>query len=208
MKHNGVPVADCLSHNVQAESALEDEIINITVSAIGIFQEDKMNQIKCKTSKDLTLVKLAKVVQTGWPDQCAEIDQEFHAFLIHRWNLSIIDGVFMNGARIVIQKSLQNEYLRCLHTGHFGISKCRTRAKSTVYWLGIDKDITNLIDYCDTSTSTDKYNMHLQHLTNIVWKHVVPVIYLVQTSPTWMGNHMSLLWITTHSPCTKCLCLT
>ena len=55
----------------------------------------------------------------------------------------------MNGTRIVIPKSLQNEYLRCLYTGHFGISKCRARAKSTVYWPGIDKDITNLIGCCD-----------------------------------------------------------
>ena len=66
MKHDGVPVADCLSQNVQAESALEDETINITVTAISMFQEGK---IKHETSKDLTLVKLAKVVQTGWPDQ-------------------------------------------------------------------------------------------------------------------------------------------
>ena len=69
MKHDGVPVADCLSWNVQVESALEDETINVTVAAISMFQEGKINQIKCETSKDLTLVKLAKVVQTGWPDQ-------------------------------------------------------------------------------------------------------------------------------------------
>ena len=69
VKHDGVPVADCLSWNVQVESALEDESMNVTVAAISMFQEGKINQIKCKTSKDLTLVKLAKVVQTGWPDQ-------------------------------------------------------------------------------------------------------------------------------------------
>ena len=61
-----------------------------------------------------------------------------------------MDGVVMNGTRVVIPQSLQDEYLRCLHTGHFGISKCRTRAKSTVYWPEIDKDITNLISHCDT----------------------------------------------------------
>ena len=80
MKHDGVPVADCLSWNVQIESALEDETINITVAAISMFQEGKINQIKCETSKDLTLVKLAKVIQTGWPDQHAEIDPDLHVF--------------------------------------------------------------------------------------------------------------------------------
>ena len=86
MKHNGVLVADCLSWNVQVESALEDETINITVTAISMFQEGKINQIKCETSKDLTLVKLATVVQMGWPDQCDEIDPDLHAFWIDRWN--------------------------------------------------------------------------------------------------------------------------
>ena len=150
MKHSGVPIADCLSQNVQAESALEDETINVTVTTISMSQEGKINQIKCETSKDLSLVKLAKVVQTGLPDQCTEIDPDLHALWIHRWNLSIMDGVVMNGTRIVIPWSLQDEYLRFLHTGHFGISKCQTRAKSTVYWPRIDKDITNLIGHCDT----------------------------------------------------------
>ena len=122
----------------------------------------------------MTLVKLAKVVQTGWPDQCAAVDPDLHAFWIHRWNLSIVDGVIMNGTRIVIPKSLQDEYLRCLHTGHFGISKCRARAKSTVYWPGIDKDITNLIDRYDTCRQ-------VQHAPPTFDEHSVEVCYPTQT---------------------------
>ena len=52
VKHNGVPVVACLSRNVHAESALEDETINVTVASISMFQEGKINQIKCETSKD------------------------------------------------------------------------------------------------------------------------------------------------------------
>ena len=63
VKHDDVSVADCISCNVQVESALEDETINVTVTAISMFQEGKIHKIKCETSKDLTLVKLAKVVQ-------------------------------------------------------------------------------------------------------------------------------------------------
>ena len=170
VKHDGVPVADCSSHNVQAESALEDETINITITAITMFQEGKIDQIKQETCKDLTLVKLAKVVQTGWPDQHAEIDLDLHAFWIHRWNLSIIDGVIMNGKCIVISKSLQVEYLRCLHTGHFGISKCWARAKSTVYLPGIDKDITNLVGHCETCRN-------MQHAPPTFNEHSVEVCY-------------------------------
>ena len=65
-----------------------------------MFQEGKINQIKCETSKDLTLVKLAKIYQTGWPDKHAKIDQDLHVFWIHRWNFSIVDGVIMNGTKL------------------------------------------------------------------------------------------------------------
>ena len=84
MKHDGVPIADCLSHNVQAESALEDKTIKVTIVAISMFQEGKINQIKWETSRDLTLVELAKVVHTGLPDQHAEIDPDLHACWIQR----------------------------------------------------------------------------------------------------------------------------
>ena len=154
-----------------------------------MFQEGKINQIKCETSKDLTLVKLAKVIQTEWPDQCAEIDPDLHAFWIHRWNLAS----WMKGTRIVIPQSLQDEYLRCLHTGHLGISRCRATEKSTVYWPGIDKDITNFIGHCDTCRQAQhappSYNEHSveacypshifgSDIANVDWKaHVVVVDY-------------------------------
>ena len=104
MKHDGVPVADCLSHDVQVESALEDESINIAVATISMFQEGKINHIRRETSKDVILVKLAKVIQAGWPDQHSDIDADLYKFSIHHWNLSIVDGVVMNGTRIVIPK--------------------------------------------------------------------------------------------------------
>ena len=99
------------------------------------------------------MFELAKVAQAGWPSQCAELNPDLYVFWIHHWNLSIVDGVIMNGTHIVIPKFLQDEYLRCLHTGHFGISKCQARAKSTVHWPSIDKDITNLIGHCETCRS-------------------------------------------------------
>ena len=81
-----------------------------------------------------------------------------------------MDGVVMNGTRIVIPQPLQDEYLRYPHTGHFGISKCQAIAKSTVYWPGIDKDITNLIGHCDTCRQ-------VQHAPSSYDKHSVETCY-------------------------------
>ena len=181
VKHDDVPKADCLSWNVQVDTILDDETINITVTPISMFQDGKINHIKKETSKDLTLIKLAKVVQVGWPSQCAELDPDLHAFWIHCWNLSIVNYVIMNGTSIVIPKSLQDEYLRCLHTGHFGITKCHARVKSTVYWPGIDKDIINLIGRCDTCRQ-------IQHAPPTFDEHSVEACYPTHIFGSDIGN--------------------
>ena len=87
----------------------------------------------------------------------------------------------MNGTHIVIPKSLQDEYLRCLHTGHFWISKCQARAKSTVYWPGIDKDITNLIGCCDTCRQ-------VQHALPTFDEHSVEACYPTDVFGSDIGN--------------------
>ena len=87
----------------------------------------------------------------------------------------------MNGTRIVIATALKDEYLRCLYTGHFGISKCRARAKSIVYWPGIDKDITNLIGCCDTCRS-------VQHAPPTFDEHSVIACYLSHIYGSDTGN--------------------
>ena len=138
VKHDGVPIADCLSRNITIDTAREDESLNITIATISLFQEGKLHQIKWETAKDVLLVKLARVIQNGWPVQHSDLDQELYVSWIHRLNLSIVDGIIMNKTCIVIPKSLQAEYLKCLHTGHFGVSKCCARDKFTVYWPGID----------------------------------------------------------------------
>ena len=63
--------------------------------------------------------------------------------------MHIINGIIMNGSRIVIPKALQEEYLQCLHKERLGISKCTARAKTSVFWTNIDRDISQLITRCD-----------------------------------------------------------
>ena len=87
----------------------------------------------------------------------------------------------MNGTCIVIPKSLLDEYLRCLHTGHFGISKCRASAKSTAYWPGIDKAISDLIGHCETFRS-------MQHAPPTFDEHSAEACYPAHIFGSDIGN--------------------
>ena len=91
----------------------------------------------------------------------------------------------MNGTRIIISRPIQQEYLQCLHMGHLGISKCRARAKTTVFWPSIDRDISQLIVRCEVCCenqhappSYDEHSVYGADLCDIDGKvHVVCVDY-------------------------------
>ena len=114
-------------------TAEDDETLNLHVTAWTTFQDGKLQDILCQTSTDPQLVKLARVIQNGWGESHGDLDADLHVFWIHRFNMHIPNGIIMNGTRILIQ-----EYLQCLHMRHLAISKCRARAKTTVFWPNID----------------------------------------------------------------------
>ena len=54
----------------------------------------------------------------------------------------------MRGNRIVIPAQLHLEMLNRLHTGHQGIRKCRERARQSVWWPGLSKQLEELVHNC------------------------------------------------------------
>ena len=54
----------------------------------------------------------------------------------------------MRGNRMVIPPPLRKELLGRIHDGHQGITKCRGRARQSVWWPGISKDLEELVQNC------------------------------------------------------------
>ena len=125
----GVMIADYLSHIVCQNTAEDYETLNLHVIALMMFQDGKLQDILCQTLTDPQLVKLAIVIQNGWGESHGDLDADLHTFWIHRFNMHIINGIIMNGTRIVVPRSLQQEYLQCLHMEHLGISKCLSQSQ-------------------------------------------------------------------------------
>ena len=150
VRQTGVMIVDCPSHIVCQDTAEDSETLNLHLTALMTFQDGKLQDIHFQTLLDPQLVKLTRVIQNGLSEIYRELDADLHVFWMHRFNMHITNGIIMNGSQIVIPKSLPQEYLQCLHMGHLGISKCRARAKTTVFWMNIDLDISQLITRCDT----------------------------------------------------------
>ena len=66
----------------------------------------------------------------------------------------------MKGDRIVIPLSLQAETLTKLHESHQGIEKTRLRARTCVYWNGINRDIEEVARKCATCQEMQRAQPH------------------------------------------------
>jgi hypothetical protein len=73
---------------------------------------------------------------------------EIIEFWNHRDELLIEDNLIFRGHTIVIPKSLRNEMINQVHTGHFGVTKTLERAKDSLFWPGMTKQITEHVLQC------------------------------------------------------------
>ena len=99
--------------------------------------------------KDEMLVTLKNMIIKGWPDMRDDCPQNFRKFWTYRDELSILDGLVLKGVRIVIPEQCKAEVLEKLHEGHFSIERTKLRARDTVYWPEINRDIEALIKTCE-----------------------------------------------------------
>lgn len=104
----------------------------------------KLQQIRKETAKDDILALLRDTIYEGWPNSRSECPLRLCDFWNFREDLTIEDGVIFKGDRIVVPATLRPGMLKTIHQGHLGMEKCLFRAHSSVYWLEIANDITDL----------------------------------------------------------------
>ncbi len=67
-----------------------------------------------------------------------------------RAELSVINGLFLRKDQIVIPQSLRPEMRKRLHERHLSVDKYKRRARTAIYWPGINADIGQMVSGCDT----------------------------------------------------------
>ena len=67
-----------------------------------------------------------------------------------RDELAAQNGIIFRGDRCIIPKALNPLILLRLHIAHLGIEGCRRRARECVHWLGINHEIRDYVEKCDT----------------------------------------------------------
>ena len=103
--------------------------------------------------EDDTLQQLKKTIISGWPDTKKEVSTCLHPYFLVRDELSAQDGLIFKGQRCVSAVSLRTKIKEKLHGVHAEIQSCLRRARETVYWPGMNSDLTDHISKCDFCSS-------------------------------------------------------
>ena len=96
---------------------------------------------------NLTIETNKRFCQSHWPNK-STLKGDIKKYVPVMNELSVCNNLLIRGDRVVIPPTLQRDILEKLHSGHQGTTKRRERAKHSVWWPGITKDIENIVSDC------------------------------------------------------------
>ena len=152
VKGTEVPIADALSRVSPLPAPANGELPQLDIHFVTRTlpaSPTRLQQIREETANDPTLSALRDAIYKGWPDKREKCPVVLHEYWNFREKLTIEDGLILKGDRIVVPTSLQKEILSIIHQGHLGQEKCLLRARTSVFWPGLTKDVVDLAKECD-----------------------------------------------------------
>ena len=127
--------------------------------------------VKRWTQRNAVLSRVTVMIQTGWPDQCPDV--EFRPYFQRRNELSLECGCIMWGSRIIIPPQGQQTMLNELHEMHPGICRMKALARSYMWWPNMDADIQRTVENCQpcqvNRKAPEKALLHPWEYTDRPW---------------------------------------
>ena len=152
-------LADTLSRAyLPVKTPDQPDEFEIHVLDSGNFSEPMLQKLKDETQKDSELQQLNAVVMDGWPQIKDKTPAETRPYWNYRDEISCYQGMLFKGDRIIVPHSLRPEIPHRIHEGHFGIDKCRARARGAVFWPSINGAIDEMISQRSTCQKHQRSN--------------------------------------------------
>ncbi len=169
-------LADGLS---RIPTSIESPEIPLNVQVCFVqFSSKKLEEIKDATQQDTILHRLMEYIFYGFPEKQRDLHKDLKPYWSFRDELSLENGMIIKGEQVLIPATLQQEYLDAIHTGHQGITRCQQRAKSTIYWPGINEQIIDMVNRCElcqkhqASQPKEKLENVVSEVPNIPWNTI------------------------------------
>ena len=109
--------------------------------------ERRMEEIRQHQEEDPVIRQLKTYCQDRWPVRGAipTVLKPYHCVAAE---LTVEKGLLTRGSRVVIPASLRVDMLDRIHAAHQGITKCRERAKHSVWWPGLSRQLEEAVKSC------------------------------------------------------------
>ena len=147
--------ADALSRAPNQAPTKSDEILDeeITCHVNEIIEQmpvssPYLKKIKKLTKTDSSLQLLQRTMMKGWPTSKQSCPPDVQPFWDSRHDLTVVEDLVIKGSRIVIPKKLQAEVLEKLHSAHQGMDRTKRRARQSIYWPNMNREIEKLVNKC------------------------------------------------------------
>ena len=147
-------VADTLSRaplpSMQSSSILQ--YVTAFVSAIKHNPSCHIDnqRLRSTTLLDPIASRLPDFILDGWPSKSNSVPSDSRTYFPLHAQLSVVKDLIYCGNRMFVAESSRSEVLSTLHEGHQGITKCRARARDSVWWPSVAQEIATFITDCAT----------------------------------------------------------
>ena len=105
--------------------------------------------LRVSSREDPVYTKLLQCVTQGFPKCRDQLDPSLWQYWKERDNLYHDGELVLIGPRVVVPTARRREVLARLHDAHCGVEATKRRARQTVWWPGINSDITNTVQACE-----------------------------------------------------------
>ena len=153
-----IPKNDDTMQDKELESEIQSYVFSV-IDAIPI-SDVKLRQLIEAQNEDEVTKKIKEYCLEGWPEKY-QLPSAIHPYLGDRGELTIVKDILLKSTRLVIPSAMRLEILDRVHEGHQGITKCRERAKQSVWWPGMSKQIQDMIECCRICNEHKKNHIEL-----------------------------------------------
>ena len=122
-----------------------DNAIRASISASYASDQDlkaiTWDRIVAAAAVDEECCTLSRTISEGFPENRHDVPLLIRNFWAMRNDLYQLDGVPINGNKILIPRSLQAEVLESLHAAHQGVTGMQAHARQRLFWPGLDASL-------------------------------------------------------------------
>ena len=187
-------ITDALSRSQptnQHRSKIEQEIETTRLVHEEQSLTSNFAEIAEATANDAVLQSVIDHISMGWKPSKRNIPVEILPYWNIKDELSFNDGIVYRSDRIVVPATLRKTLIIKLHQAHMGTGSTLRRARTSLWWLGMNNQVKQFIATCEVcnafQTKNQKETLISHEIPNRPWSKVGSDIF------EWNKDHYLVL---------------